>query len=46
MNNSRNWMIAALLALIVAIFARYLFLIAGVVFVLAVGGSILRRERT
>ncbi len=61
MNNSRNWTIAALLALIVAIFAvvfaftgwagyvysaRYPFLIAAIVFVLAVGGSVLRRDRT
>ncbi len=60
-NNSRNWTVAALLALIVAIFAgvfaftgwvgyvysaRYLFLIAAVAFVIAVGGSVLRRERT
>ena len=61
MNNSRNWTIAALLALIVAILAgvfaftgwagyvysaRYLFLISAVIFILAVGGTILRRERT
>jgi len=61
MNNSRNWTIVALLALIVAILAgvfaftgwagyvysaRYLFLISAVVFVFAVGGTILRRERT
>ena len=61
MNNSRNWTIAALLALIVAILAgvfaftgwagyvysaRYLFLISSVIFILAVGGTILRRERT
>ena len=61
MNNSRNWTIAALLALIIAILAgvfaftgwagyvysaRYLFLISAVIFILAVGGTILRRERT
>ena len=61
MNNSRNWTIATLLALIVAILvgvfaftswagyvysARYPLLIVAIVFILVVGGSILRRERT
>ncbi len=61
MNNSRNWTIVALLALVVPIFvgvfaftgwagyvysARYPLLIGAIVFVLVVGNSILRRERT